>query len=269
MSALQGEEIQQSYLRNFISDLTGWSKPEQKLAKAFSQNEFILYGQPILRLGSGGDKRSHFEIFVRLLEEEQNLTPPGTFLPILEHYNFGPRLDRYVLHKALVWQQAPGRAAEPVMHMNLCAGTLTDADFPVFVDTEIAASGLGGDCVCFEIPDVDTLTSESTLVFVQALRALGCRIALGTVERETILFQPIRHLEPDFVKIGGRLIRDAVNDRMTAAKVRAAIRACREFGIQTVAQYVEDSSTLELMRRLGADYAQGYGITKPGPLDGA
>ena len=268
-SRVQAEEIQQSYLRNFISDITGWSKPEQKLAKAFSQNEFILFGQPIMRLADGGDRRSHLEIFVRLREEEQNLTPPGTFLPILEHYNFGPRLDRYVLHKALEWYERPGRNGDSVMHINLCVGTLNDGDFPVFVDSELKSMARAGDCVCFEIPDVDTLNTEGTLGFVQRLKAAGCRIAIGTVERETILFQPIRHLAPDFVKIGGRLIREAASDRMTAAKVRAAIRACREFGIQTIAQYVEDSPTLELMKRLGADYAQGYGIVKPGPLDAA
>ncbi len=266
---MEAGEIEQSYLRNFISDITGWSQPQEKLAHAFAQNDFILFSQSILKLAPGGDDRSHIEIFVRLREEEENLTPPGTFLPILEHYDLGPRLDRYVLRNVLVWYCTQGRKSDSVMHINLCGGTLADPEFPAFVVTELKTTGVSGDRICFEIPDVDTLHDQSTIAFVQKLKAVDCRIAVGSMERENILFQPIKQLAPDFVKIGGRLIRELANDRMTSAKVRAATRACREFGIQTIAQQVENKLTLELLKNLGADYAQGYGILEPGPLEGA
>lgn len=265
--AAEADEVQQSYLRNFISDITGWSQPEAKLAHAFAHDHFILFYQTILKLAPGGDNRSHIEIFVRLQEEELNLTPPGTFLPILEHYNFGPRLDRHVVHKTLAWYAARAGKNESVIHINLCAGTLSDKDFPAFVGNEIAASGLrGGESICFEIPDVDILDEPGTLEFVKGLKGVACRIAVGSVERESIPFQAIKFLEPDYVKIGGPLIRQLARDKMAAAKVRAAVKACREFKIQTVAQYVEDAPTLKLLKRMEADYAQGYGISKPGPL---
>lgn len=269
-SVVESGEVQQSYLRNFVSDITGWSNPEAKLAHAFAQDHFILYSQTILKLAPGGDNRSHIEIFVRLQEEEQNLTPPGTFLPILEHYNFGPRLDRHVLHKTLVWYCTHRGKSESVIHINLCGGTLADKDFPAFVHNELSTNGLsGGECICFEIPDVDTLNDPGTLDFVKELKAADCRIAVGSMERENIPFKAIKYLEPDYVKIGGPLIRELVRDKMAAAKVRAAIKACREFKIQTVAQYVEDAPTLALLQRIEADYAQGYGISKPGPLRGS
>lgn len=265
---MEPREIQQSYLRNLVGDLTGWSKPREKLARAFTQNEFILYSQTILKLEPGADDRSHIEIFVRLREEEENLTPPGTFLPILEHYNFGPRLDRYVVRKVLVWYCTHRPQPDSVIHVNLCGGTLADPDFPAFVNTELKTTGVSGDCICFEIPDVDALNKQGTLNIVKKLKAVDCRIALGSLERENILFRPIKNLAPDFVKLPGRLIRDLLNDRMIAAKVRAAIKACQQFRIQTIAQHVEDTPTLELLKTMGADFAQGYGISKPGPLEG-
>lgn len=260
-------DIQQSYLRNLVGDISGWSDPQEKLAKAFTQHDFVLYNQTILRLAPGGDARSHSEIFVRLRAEEQNLIAPGTFLPILEHYKFGPRLDRYVVRGVLVWYCTRGRTTDSVLHVNLCAETLTDVDFPAFVGAELKTTGLSGECICFEIPDVNTLDEQGTLSIVQKLKALGCQMAVGSLERQDVLFQPIRHLVPDFVKIGGRLIRDFPHDAIAAAKVRAAIRAFREFGIQTIAQHVEDTATLELLKSMGTDYAQGYGILRPGPLE--
>ncbi len=259
--------IQQFYLQSLISDITGWSRPQERLKKAFAQNEFFLFGQSIINLAPEGADRPHIEIFVRLREEEQNLTPPGTFLPILEHHNFGPRLDRYVLRDVLVWCRTNFPAAGPVIHINLCANTLLDQDFPRFVATELKATELDGDSVCFEIPDVGIRYGQAVVDFARKLLAVKCHIAVGSPERENISFRPIRDLNPNFVKIGGHLIRDIVNEKMAMAKVQAIVRASQTIGLKTIAQHVEDNRTLELVKRLGVDYAQGHGISKPGPLE--
>ncbi len=266
---MEAEEIQQSYLRNLIGGISGWSDPQDKLNRAFAQHDFVLYSQTILRLAPGGDERSHSEIFVRLRAEEQNLVAPGSFMPILEHYNFGPKLDRYVVRNVLVWSRTHARTADAVWHINLCGKTLADTEFPRFVGNELKATGLAGDCICFELPDVDALNEQETLDVVQRLKALECRVAVGSLERQDVLFHTIRHLVPDFVKIGGRLVREMQSDEIAAAKITAAIRAFREFGIQTIVQHIEDTPTLEMLKRLGADYGQGYGILKPGPLNSA
>ena len=265
---MNDEGIQQFYLQSLISDVTGWSRPQERLKKAFAQNEFFLFSQSILKLTPGGDNRSHFEIFVRLREEEQNLTPPGTFLPILEYHNFGPRLDRYVLREVLVWYRTNRQAADSVIHINLCAKTLLDQDFPTFVEIELKATSLDGDSLCFEIPDVGMRYGQDAVEFARRLKAVNCSVAVGSPERENISFRPIRDLTPDFVKIGGHLIRDIVHEKMANAKVQAIVRACQTIGLKTIAQHVEDARTLDLLKRLGVDYAQGHGISKPGPLEG-
>lgn len=264
---MESSDIQQYYLRSLISDLTGWNDPQQKLAKAFAQNEFVLYSQSILKLTPEDQDGPHLEIFVRMVEEERNLTPPGTFLPILESYNLGPKLDRYVLRRVLVWARANSRRAGAILQINLCGGTLTDLDFPAFVAAELKATGMRADSLCFEIPEVSEPFSSETLEFAKRLKAIGCRIAVRMLEKDNVSFQPIKELAADFVKIGGGLTRELADDKGAVARLRALTRACKAFGIQTVAQHIEDQRTLELLKPLGVDYAQGYGISKPQPLE--
>ncbi len=263
---MKSEKVQQYYLRCLISDLTGWENPLQKLAKAFAQNEFVLYSQSVLKLEPGGDNRPRMEIFVRLKEEERNLMPPGTFLPILEHYKQGPKLDRYVLRRALAWHCGNRRDAGAVLHMNLCCGTIADPEFPLFVADELKGAGLGGDSLCFEIPDVNEPCEPDTREFASRLRAVGCTLAVGILDVEHISFQPANDLSASFMKIGGSVTRDVVGNKAAAARVRAIARACRAFGIHTIAQHVEGQDTLNMLRNLGLDLAQGYGISEPEPI---
>lgn len=261
------QEIPERYLQSITPDAGGWSDPQARLKTAFINNEFILYSQSILKLTASGDKRTHFEIFVRLQEEEQNLTPPGTFLPILEDHNLGPLLDRYVLRQVLAWCRLNRQRIACVMHINLCFSTLLDVDFPAFVETELKAADCAGDSLCFEIPGAEISYEQGTRRFTAALRRIGCHVAVGSSESDHVVFEPLCDLTADFLKIGGRLIRDLTEDPVVAAEVQTTIRACRAFGIQTIATYVESPRTLDVVRNLQANYAQGYGISKPEPLD--
>src|SRR4051812_13145207 len=173
-------EGDERYLVAFNDSASGWDNSEDKIRKAFEHNEFILYGQPIVKLMAGGDRRPHFEVFVRLLEEEQNLLPPGTFLPMLEHLNLGPELDRYVVRKLVTW--FGGRQAEKklgVAHLNLCNETFADQDFCAYVEEELKQAQTGGDALCFEFPNGDTGDAGATLALAAGLRKLGCQISVG------------------------------------------------------------------------------------------
>src|SRR5687768_10260399 len=83
------------YLESLSSQLTGWDNPHERVARALRDDEFILYAQSILPIAARSKSRAFMEILVRLQEEETNLTPPGAFIPIMEHYNLMPALDRW------------------------------------------------------------------------------------------------------------------------------------------------------------------------------
>jgi EAL domain-containing protein (putative c-di-GMP-specific phosphodiesterase class I) len=152
---MDGGDILSGQARCMISSLPGWKNPRERFAKAFAEHEFLLYSQSVEKLNSGSDERPHTEIYVRLREEEQNVVPPGTFLPMLEHYKLGSKLDLYVLRRALAWHFGNRQLVGFMLHINLCQGTLVDLEFPSIVVTELKAAGCGADSLCFEIPDVD------------------------------------------------------------------------------------------------------------------
>lgn len=259
------------YLRDLIPQMSGfpgWDGQRERFARAFAQSKFLLYSQPVERLSPGGDDRPRTEIYVRLEEEEQNVVPPGTFLARLEHYGLGPTLDRYVLRRALAWHRNNRRETDGfILHINLCPGTLVDLEFPALVVGELKTAGWGGDSLCFEIPLVDGPCDPVAHEFAKRLRAAGCSIAVGADQPDGITFRPAKDFSADFMKIGGSLIRDVMSDRGAAARLRALNLACRTFGIQTVAQHVEDRATLTMLGDLGFSYAQGYGISKPTPME--
>lgn len=246
--------------------VSGWEGQRVRFAQAFAQSRFLLYGQPIERLKAGGDHRLRTEIYVRLEEEEQNVVPPGAFLARLEHYKLGPTLDQYVLRRALAWHRNNRHDGGFILHINLCPGTLADLDFPALVSAELGTAGCGGGSLCFEMPQLDEPADPIAYEFAKRLRAAGCSIAVGADGPDGITFRPAKDFAADFMKIGGHLIRAVMSDSGAAARLRAFNVACRTFGIQTVAQHVEDRATLRMLSALGFDYAQGYEISRPAPL---
>lgn len=264
---MSSDEADDRYLVSVAGTIGGWDEPRDKLDRAFSQNEFILFSQSIVKLVAGGDKRAHFEVFVRLQEEEQHLIPPGTFLPILEHFNLGSALDRYVVSKLLAGYRTIRREQRGgVAHLNMCAATLADPDFGNFVGAELKRNEIGGDALCFEFPGKETSYPASAIALAEGLRKIGCGISVGAMDDENIPFRPIKELGAHFLKIGGRLIQDLARDQAIEVEVKTAAHACRSFDVQTIAQNVEDAPTLNMLRKLQISFAQGYGISRPAAL---
>ncbi len=149
---MASDKNEEGYLVSVAGGASGWDNPQEKFARAFSQNEFILFSQSIVKLAPREDKRAHFEIFVRLQEEEKHLIPPGSFLEMLEQLNLGPELDRYVVRKLLAWHRSLRPEQRGVAHLNLCSSTLADPDFASIVGAELKQNKIGGDALCFEFP---------------------------------------------------------------------------------------------------------------------
>jgi EAL domain-containing protein (putative c-di-GMP-specific phosphodiesterase class I) len=247
----------------------GAESPQDKFLRAFEQNEFVLFSQTIVKLAASDDKRAHFEIFVRLQAEEKHLIPPGSFLEELEELNLGPQLDRYVVRKLLQWQHALPPAQRGVAHLNLCASTLGDPEFSTYVGRLLTKNHMGADILCFEFPGHEASYPAGAATLAESLRKVGCRISVGAMDDDTIPFRMLKALNANVLKIGGRLIRELAENEDAAAEVKAGAVACRAINVLTIAQGVESAPTLKALRTLDVNYAQGYGIARPGPLDKA
>lgn len=256
------------YLESLTATLTGWNNPELRLVRALELNEFVLYGQHIVPLDSTQGLPAYVEILVRLREEERNLTPPGHFIPFLEYYDMMPLLDRWVIEHALKWWHSHSDAQNSVMSVNLSANTLGAADFPDFVDKQLRRKQVSGRALCFEVALGEIAADpERVAKSLARLKILGCGFAVSNFGRDTVSFEVLKKVPAGLVKIDGAIIRGMVSDNMALAKVKAIQQVCRKLGIRSVAEFVEQPYTLKLLREAGVDYGQGYGISRPGPLE--
>lgn len=266
--AQKGKEADRLYLESLTAELTGWNNPDLRLVRALEQNEFVLFGQHIVALDSKQGLPAYVEVLVRLREEERNLTPPGHFIPFLEYYNMMPLLDRWVIEHTLEWWHSHSDAQHSVMSVNLSADTLGAADFPDFVENQLRRKQVSGRALCFEVALREISPDPGRVVKSLArLKTLGCGFAVSAFGRDSVSFEILKKVPASLVKIDGAIIRGMVTDNMALAKVRAIQQVCRKLGIRSVAEFVELPETLKLLREAGVDYGQGYGISRPAPLE--
>ena len=255
-----------------MAEKTGQLGIANKLIDALNRDQFVLYCQQIRPVGSVTDEAGYQEILIRFLEEENKLLPPGGFFPILESYNLMAKLDRWVVNRVIRWLLAKYKAQKnwnaPRCSINLSSDSIRDAGFPEFVKEQIQASKLRPDRLSFEISETDAEVHALALdQLILALKPLGCSFAITGYSGESISAEMLQALGVNFVKIDGRIIRNIHRDDKSFANANAIHLACQEIEIRTIGELVEMSETLEKLKELGVNYAQGYGISKPAPLE--
>ncbi len=260
------------YLKSLTEELSGWGDPRERIRDAIDNDGFDLYAQDIVALRRDVLPGRMHELLIRMHDEERNLVPPGTFLPIAERFGMMPDIDRLVVKKAiaahLAAARAAGAASAPVLCINLARASIQDPAFPEFVARALEQSGASGEALCFELEDGDaiSLLAEASR-FAYALKPLGCRFTLDGFGRAGIGFDHVKTLPLDFLKIDGRMILQILRVPEALAKVRAIVRVCKVIGIRTIAEMVEDDESMEKLRAAEVDYAQGFGIAKPRRVD--
>jgi EAL domain-containing protein (putative c-di-GMP-specific phosphodiesterase class I) len=100
------------------------------------------------------------------------------------------------------------------------------------------------------------------------LRALGCRFALDDFGAGFASFNYLKHLDFDYLKIDGEFIQNLADTPTDRLVVQAVVDIARGLGTKTVAEFVEDQTTVEVLHDLGVDYGQGYHLgRRPGLLE--
>jgi PAS domain S-box-containing protein len=265
----EAARMQDSFVENFSEQVAG-QKDIRQIKSAIENGDFRLYCQLISPLRDGAAEGEHYEILVRLLEEEEGMMPPGAFFPLAEKFGLLPHLDRWVVQHVTKWAshqpaRADGKAA--MFFINIAGATLADPAFPEFLELTLLEYGVPADRFCFEIPDAE-LAAKSAFVagFARRVRELGCRIAISCFGHDRISFDLIRGFRVDYFKIDGSIIFNILRDPVNLAKLTAIDSVAKKIGVKTIAELVEDDETIAKLREIGIDYAQGFGISRPRPL---
>jgi diguanylate cyclase (GGDEF)-like protein len=235
-----------------------------RITEALKEDKFELFCQPIVPTGSSGSEPHHYEILVRLREENGNLTPPGAFIPAAERYDMICQLDRWVVDHAFDYLQQHQEADTLRFSINLSGKSLGESALLQHIEKRLRDGDVGIHEICFEITESAAVISLSTArYFMESLKAIGCRFSLDDFGRGMSSFSYLKTLPVDYLKIDGSFILDLAIDPVTQAMVNAINQIAHTMDLLTIAEFVENQRVLDDLRRMKIDYAQGYHICKP------
>lgn len=263
-----GTASQDLFIDLMSEQLTGQKDAAEHITEAIEKNEFRLFYQLISPLTTGSGESRHYEVLIRLLEEEENMMPPGAFFPLAEKHGLMSHLDQWVVKHVLEWASRPHHEQMldqgSMFFLNLAQNTLRDPGFPAFVGDALRQYGVPASILCFEIPSSElAMHGREIAHFIQAVRAHGCRAALSGFGRDMVTFNLIRGFQVEYLKIDGSIILNMTRDPVDQSKVAAISRVAQKIGVKTIAEFVESEEAKAKLREIGVDFAQGFGISKP------
>lgn len=233
-----------------------------RVREAIEEDHFVVYTQPIVDLKTGVLARE--ELLVRMRNEQGDIIPPASFLPTAERFNLIGQIDRLMVEKGLRLAEE-GRAVA----INLSGSSLGDLEITRRVGAAVSA-GLDPKLVGFEITETAATSNVATASeFADRLERLGCELALDDFGTGFGSFSYLRQLPVQVIKIDVEFVRELPHSLSDYHLVRLLVSLARSLGQKTVAEGVEDAAALDLLRRLGVDYAQGYFIGRPREVERA
>lgn len=238
------------------------------IQQALAENKFELYCQPILSTSGQPNEPKQYEILIRLQNPDGTLIMPMSFLPAAERYNLMPDIDRWVITRVLEQlKQFPlGRGC--LIAINLSGASLSDDKFLQFVVDLFDDKSIDAGQVCFEITETAAISNLSKVTsFIATLQKLGCEFSLDDFGSGLSSFSYLRNLNVNYLKIDGAFVRCMSKDPVDRGVVEAINNIGHVMSIKTIAEYVEDQATLDILVEMGVDYAQGNHFSKPFPFD--
>ncbi|MBL4638672.1 MAG: EAL domain-containing protein [Proteobacteria bacterium] len=239
-----------------------------RLNQALEEDRFCLYAQPIVPLDDSNS--IHYEILIRKVDENGKIIPPGGFLPAAERYNLITQIDRWVITNTFRLLAENPDFLEQIhfISINLSGQSLTEQNMLDFIVTQFNETGISGDKICFEITETAAILNLSTATtFISTLKKLGCWFALDDFGSGLSSFAYLKNLPVDYLKIDGMFVKDIVDDPIDHAMVKSINEIGQVMGMQTIAEFVENDEIKGMLREIGVNFAQGYGIGKPQPFE--
>ncbi|MBV6417885.1 MAG: hypothetical protein CMLOHMNK_02661 [Steroidobacteraceae bacterium] len=240
------------------------------LRAAVAEDRLRLDAQFIQPLDAARGFPPHFELLLRMIDDDGQTVGPDRFLSAANRYQLMPTIDRWVIEHALAQLRthaAAITASQAVFAINFSGQSLNDPEFADELVSRIEASGLPPASLCFELTESATIANLARAeVLMRRLRKLGCGVALDDFGTGLSSLAYLRQLPVSMLKIDGSFVRDILRDVRSESLVQAVAQLARSMQMVTVAEYVETDPIRERIAALGVDYGQGFSIGRPVPL---
>jgi diguanylate cyclase (GGDEF)-like protein len=232
-----------------------------RIREALEQQRIVVYAQPIFDLRNQCVARE--ELLVRMLDENDDVIPPSSFLPTAERLGLIVEIDRMVLAKAIDLAGRSRPIAVNISGASLCEPALIE-------DVRAAiADGLNPAWLNFEITETAAITNmDHARDFAQTVTTMGCGLGLDDFGTGFSSFSYLKELPVQHLKLDLEFIRELPRSPTDQKLVQAMVQFAKAFGQETVAEGIEDSETLTMVQAFEIDYAQGFHIGKPALVEG-
>ncbi len=237
-----------------------------RIVEALANDKFELCYQPILSIMDGSI--SHYEALVRIRNENGELVLPSPFIKVAEKTGLIHDIDHMVLRKAIAEIKRQSEIGfEVIMAINLSAHSFSDPQLLPLLDQLLDSSKINPSHIIFEITETAALSDlVGATNLIHKIHDLGCRFALDDFGVGFSSFYYLKELPVDYVKIDGSFIQDLPSNRNDQILVKVMADIAREFGKKTIAEFVQDEETLEILKSYKIDYAQGYFVGRPAKI---
>lgn len=242
------------------------SSMEQRIREALEKGLFELHCQPILDLGSG--KVSRYELLLRMRGDDGQLVYPAAFLDVAERSGLIRDIDRWVLHQAVHLLAGPKATSQDLhFEVNVSGKSFGDQELVQMLRHDLAQTGVKPSRLILAASEAAVMANPvEARDFAVALKETGCRFALDDFGSGFSSLTQVKHIPVDYLKIDGSFIADLPRDTVDHHFVAALVGMARGLGKQTIAQFVGNDETVELLRRSGVDFAQGFHLGRPVPV---
>jgi diguanylate cyclase (GGDEF)-like protein len=243
-----------------------------RIRDALTDERLSLHTQPIHSLSSGGIER--YELLLRMTSEDGELLPAASFIEAAERSGMIQELDRWVVSRALeLLAERERQGTSPLsLHVNLSGASLTDVSVLDFIERRLDEGGADPSRFTFEITETASAYDhdyEAAAGFADRLTDFGCQLAIDDYGAGFGPFHYLKRIPFDLIKIDGSFVRDMPRSDADQLTVQAIVQIARGLGKATIAEYVQDDATIEMLREYGVDMAQGFHLGRPVDLDEA
>jgi diguanylate cyclase (GGDEF)-like protein len=234
-----------------------------RIRDALAHDRLSLHTQPIRSLASGGIER--YELLLRMTGDDGQLLPASAFIGAAERSGMIQELDRWVVAQALEVMGRREREGAPVsLHVNLSGASLVDVSVLEFIERRLDEGDADPSRCTFEITASAKVGDFGRAGgFADRLAEFGCQVAIDDYGSGYGPFHYLKELPFDLIKIDGEFIRDMPRSDADQLTVQAIVQIARGLGKTTIAEYVQDDATADLLREFGVDMAQGFHLGKP------